>query len=188
MTSELPTQAEVESLREDFESSLSALENAILELTYVGNRKQVNPEDLAKLLTLGKEGSKKLTFLNKQLSKALGTVVSNGAVVEAGTASLERKDSTPKKGWKHDQLKAVVAEAVIKRHTNEETGAIDSPVHALLTEAFGYAGISYWKKGALSEIGVDADRYCTRGESTASFHVVESRPDNETKDDDDDFL
>ena len=187
MGTELPTEQDVTRTIETLEAALQELQTQVLELTYVGNRKDVDPAALATILASlkGLKGTMKL--MEDETSKALSTVTSDGATVEAGPVYLERRDSKPKKTWKHDQLKAIIIEKIIARHTDEESGAVDTPISVLIQEAFGYAGISYWKVGVLKEIGINANDYCQHGEAKANFSVVESAPPA-TKDEDDDFL
>lgn len=187
METELPTKDDVARTVEAVEAAIGQLEAQVLELTYVGNRKKVDPEALATVLASIKGFKSSIKLMEDEASKALSTVVSSGSVVEAGPVYLERKDGKPKKAWKHDQMKSVVIEKVIARHTDKDSGTLHTPVSVLMQEAFQYAGISYWKVGALKEIGVDANKYCEHGEAKATFNVVDSTPAS-TKDEDDDFL
>lgn len=187
MGTALPTEQQVTQTIEELDAALQTLQAQVLELTYVGNRKDVDPAALAAVLASLKGFKSTMKLMEDETSKALSTVTSDGATVEAGPVYLERRDSKPKKTWKHDQLKSIVIEKVIARHTDEESGTVDTPTSVLIQEAFQYAGISYWKVGALKEIGINANDYCQHGEAKASFSVVDSAP-QATKDEDDDFL
>lgn len=184
---ELPSSEEVNQSLTNIEDAASFLEGQVLELTYVGNRKQVDPEALASILARLKSIKTSLTLMESEASKALATIVSDGSIVDAGGAQLERKDSKPRKTWKHEQVKSVVIEKIMERHTDKDTGAITTPISVMIHEAFSYAGISYWKVAQLKEIGINADNYSSRGESKPKFTPVTQAPTT-NKDEEDDFL
>lgn len=184
---ELPSNESISASLSAVEEALRVLELQVLELTYVGNRKDVDPEALACILARSKEIKASFTIMETEAAKALSTIVSDGSVIEADGKQVERKDSKPRKTWKHDQLKSVVIEKVLERHRDPEDGTISTPTSVMIQEVLGYAGISYWKVGPLKEIGINPDNYCSKGEVKPKFSVVQSSP-TESKDEDDDFL
>lgn len=187
MGTELPTKEDAIKATQRVEEALADLESMVLELTYVGNRKSVDSEALGAVLASLKGFKSSLKLLEDETAKALSTVVSSGATVQAGPVYLERKDTKPKKTWQHDRLKSVIIEKVLARHTDKDSGTIDTPTSVLIQEAMSYAGISYWKVGALKDIGINANEYCAHGEAKPTFNVVTSTPEP-SKDEDDDFL
>lgn len=184
---ELPGKEEISGSLGVIEEALRVLELQVLELTYVGNRKDVDPEALACILARTKAIKSSITLMETEASKALSTIVSDGGIVEADNVQLERRDAKSKKTWKHDQLKSIVTEKVIARHTDPEDGTITTPISVLIQEAFSYAGIGYWKLGQLKEIGINGNSYCTTGEAKPKFNVVSQGP-ADNKDEEDDFL
>lgn len=94
------------------------------------------------------------TLLARQMDRDQLLVVPGGV--------FESKWSSPRKRWNHAQLKTVVAEKVLERAVDPDTGAVLAPPSQLIREAFEVVGISYWKVGELKGLGVNADHYCEK--------------------------
>lgn len=95
-------------------------------------------------------------------------VLPNGSTLKLGY-------SKPRKTWDHSRLAGVVAEKVLRKHVNEETGVIEAPTSVLMVEMFQYAHTDYWRVKALrDDLGLDPDKYCDAGQAEFSLQPVRS--------------
>jgi hypothetical protein len=78
--------------------------------------------------------------------------------VEGAVLEVRRADS--RKAWAHQDLAAEVADRLVQSSVDFETGEILKSPEELLREMVTYAGVSYWKVGALKQLGISADDYC----------------------------
>lgn len=78
--------------------------------------------------------------------------------VEGAVLEVRRADS--RKAWAHQDLAAEVAERLVQSAVDFETGEVLKTPEDLLREMVTYAGVSYWKVGALKQLGISADDYC----------------------------
>lgn len=85
--------------------------------------------------------------------------------VESGHA-VEYGFTSTRKTWDHAALKSVVAEAILARSMDFETGTLEAPASQLIQEALECVGISYWKVKELKALSIDPDRYCEKPDGT----------------------
>lgn len=88
-----------------------------------------------------------------------------------GGASLTRRESTPRKTWRHKELGAEVAHRIYASGFDFETGEMLKSTEELILELMKYAGIQYWKVKQLDKIGIAADKYCETGDPKSSIQI-----------------
>jgi hypothetical protein len=76
-----------------------------------------------------------------------------GAIME-----VRRADS--RKAWAHKEIAAKVAKNLVQASVDFETGEMLKSTEDLIQEVIEYAGVSYWKVGALTRLGITADEFC----------------------------
>lgn len=172
------------------DAAVKRLEHAALDAASVPNRGGVPLELYATVTRHIELHRRDLKVAGDEIAKALSMRVSSGGTIPtADGETLERSDGAPRKTWEHEQIRSVVAEALIKKYTDD--GAITAPLSVILVEAMSVPSISSWKVKPLRALGISPDSYCKRGDGKTSFRVVDLTDDNgegATNDDDDDFL
>lgn len=96
-------------------------------------------------------------------------------VVLSDGTQVEKSNSSNRKGWQHKDLANVVSDRLISGAVDFETGEIGKSTRDLMLEMLDYAGVGYWKVTSLAELGVDADQYCTKGDSRPTISVRRPR-------------
>lgn len=166
------------------------LEHAVIDAASVPNRKDVELSSYASAIEKIQGCQARLKVALTQAIKALSMRVSKGEIIETDQGiSMERKDGANRKSWQHDQLRAVVAEHLITKHTNAD-GVLDAPLSVIIVEALKFPSISGWKVTELREAGINPDSYCVKKDGTISFNVVNLSDDKTTEGatSDDDFI
>lgn len=79
--------------------------------------------------------------------------------------ALERRWSAARTEWSHEVIaKRVAAASRDERILNEATGEIEGESEAAARVVLSAAGIGYWRKGRLKELGIDPKDVCTPSE------------------------
>lgn len=94
--------------------------------------------------------------------------------VSDGSVQYNSSGAT-RRGWKHDQLRAIVAEKLIQSSVDDL--GVPAPPQVLIDKALQCVSISSWKVGELKKLGVSPDKYCENGTPTfsATVHRIEKR-------------
>jgi hypothetical protein len=85
--------------------------------------------------------------------------------------SYERKSGSPRKSWDHKALTREVTSRLVDSATDMDTGEIVKSPQELMVSLLDIVGVSYWKVTELSKIGINADNYCTLGESKTNIII-----------------
>lgn len=85
--------------------------------------------------------------------------------------AIERRWSKSRKGWRHKELAPIIVDRVERMAVNMDTGEIMLTPRQMMERMFDFVQPSYWRVGALQEIGINADDYCEAGESTPSLSI-----------------
>lgn len=87
-------------------------------------------------------------------------------------ASMEIRRSDSRKAWAHKEIAFQVAERLVQSSVDFETGEMMKSTEELVRGILDYAGVSYWKVGALSTIGISADDYCEVTEGKMKVRIT----------------
>lgn len=113
-----------------------------------------------------------LSLIYDDLANAVKTQMSHGETLSTNTgAVIECKMSKDRKGWQHQDLASVVANRIRTTAVDIETGEVLLSQHEMITKLLEYVQPSYWRVGKLQEIGIDADDYCTVGDSKQTLVI-----------------
>ena len=85
--------------------------------------------------------------------------------------AIERRWSKNRKGWRHKEIVPVVVDRVERMSINMDTGEITLTPRQMMERMFDFIQPSYWRVGALQEVGINADDYCEAGDSTPSLSI-----------------
>jgi hypothetical protein len=95
--------------------------------------------------------------LTEMLAEALG----RNTITVDGIGEVTVRQGAARKAWDHDQLlRVVLARSRDERIVDPETGEAEDLAEATLRVLTECAHIDYWRKGALSERGLDVDEFC----------------------------
>lgn len=126
--------------------------------------------DLAHLLLVVRRGMKALGRLEDDIEDALYLAIPGKSTEVEGVGLVEKKRGGYRKTWDHDALlRLVTARARDERRFDEATGEYEAEAEAVSRVLSACAGIGYWRVGALTERGIDADEYCERVEGRPSI-------------------
>jgi hypothetical protein len=87
-------------------------------------------------------------------------------------ASIEIRRGDSRKAWAHKEIAFEVAERLVQSSVDFETGEMLKSTEELVRNILDYAGVSYWKVGALSTIGISADDYCEVTEGKMKVRIT----------------
>lgn len=76
------------------------------------------------------------------------------------SAVMEVRRADSRKAWAHKDIAAKVAKTLVQTSVDFETGEMLKSTEDLIQELIEYAGVSYWKVGALARLGITADEFC----------------------------
>lgn len=177
---------------ERLESHVEQLEKLVAmteQMRSPAERDKMSEDEMAQALVLTDVCTKLTKKASENIKAALNVILSAGIVLEIPEyqVTVEKRVAAPKKGWKHDELVPVVAEAILERHRDPEFGVIDTPYSLLMAEMFEYASVSYWRVKKLKELGIPVEEYCETGEAKTSFAIGRTTT-VERKEQDDDFF
>lgn len=113
-----------------------------------------------------------LSLIYDDLANAVKAKLQHGETVATTNGStIECKMSKDRKGWQHQDLANVVANRIKATSVDIDTGEVLLSQHDMITKLLDYVQPSYWRVGKLQEIGVDADDYCTVGDSKKNLVI-----------------
>ena len=149
-------------LQEDLQASLDKLDEAI---NY--ERSADDPERTMRLIFLGfivGEAKKTIAALQRVAAEILLKSDWDRSPFQNQHFSMETKTGQPRKKWDHDGLAAAVAKRISDSAIDMDTGEILKSAQQMIKELLEYAAPSYWRVGALRDLGIDPDDFCDVGE------------------------
>ena len=109
----------------------------------------------------------------------VGKVMGEASNIMLPNGEVEKSYNTKRTGWQHKDLANVVAEKLMQRAIDMDTGEVMVNQHDLITQLLNYVQPSYWKVGELSKLGLNADNYCIAGETKVSIIVRKGGTESE---------
>ena len=91
--------------------------------------------------------------------------------IKVNGATVEIKQGSPRKAWKHDELLDVVSHRIYQKSVDLDTGEITKSPTDMMADLLKYAAVGYWRVSALADLNVDANDYCEVGESKKSVII-----------------
>lgn len=84
---------------------------------------------------------------------------------------LKCKSGAPRKSWDNENLLKVVYDRIQSSSVDMDTGEMMLSQEEIITKLLDYIQPSYWRVGALNEIGINADQYCEVGEPKTNIAI-----------------
>lgn len=89
----------------------------------------------------------------------------NGAV-------LEYREGASRKKWNHKDLSELLAKRIVETSFDFDTGEVTRSFEEIAQEILKYAGVGYWRVRQLEKIGINADKYCEKGDPKESISIT----------------
>jgi hypothetical protein len=90
--------------------------------------------------------------------------------LESGV-ELKCKAGSPRKSWDNENLLKVVYDRIQKSSIDMDSGEVMLSQEEIILKLLDYIQPSYWRVGALNELGVNADQYCEVGEPKTNIAI-----------------
>lgn len=90
--------------------------------------------------------------------------------LESG-AELKCKSGAPRKSWDSEGLMKTVHSRLKQSSVDMDTGEVGLSDDEIALKLLDYFQPSYWRVGALNELGINADQYCEVGEPKTSIAI-----------------
>lgn len=84
---------------------------------------------------------------------------------------LKCKSGAPRKSWDNENLLKVVYDRIQSSSVDMDTGEMMLSQEEIILKLLDYIQPSYWRVGALNEIGINADQYCEVGETKTNIAI-----------------
>lgn len=137
----------------------------------------VGVDSLAYVLHELRQARQALSDAERDVEAKLAEAMPTKEMAVDGLA-LERRWSAARTEWSHEVIaKRVAAASRDERILNESTGEIEGESEAAARVVLSAAGIGYWRKGRLKELGIDPTEVCTpseEGRHTVRLSVLDA--------------
>ena len=147
---------------------IAALEVKLVEYT----KDDHSVEESADLLLELNLAKRDMGFLYDGLSIWLGRVMAGNQILDLrDRASVERKMSASRSGWRHKDLARDVLNRIEQSSVDMETGEVVLSPNQMVMKMLDYLQPSYWRVGALNKIGLNPDNYCESSDPKISVII-----------------
>jgi len=157
---------------------LGEFKKSLIELDFKANEvilSEPSIEDVGELLLELNDIKAQVSYIYGAVLAAAGEVMDNVESVSLPNgATLEKRWSKDRKGWRHKDLIEAVADRIDQMAIDLDTGERTMSSREMMTKVLDFVQPSYWRITALDSVGISADEYCESGESKAS--VVLRKP------------
>lgn len=96
-----------------------------------------------------------------EVEAALAACLGKDLFVVEGVGAFQRKGSVTRKAWDSQSLFGTVASRAVNMREPDADGCITAPEAVVLDSLQKCVGVSYWRVGALRDLGIDPDEYCS---------------------------
>jgi len=129
-------------------------------------------EESAELLLELNLAKRDMSFLYDGLSSWLGGAMDGNQILGLrDMATVERKMSASRSGWKHKALVRDVMDRIEQSSVDMDTGEVVLSPSEMGIKILEYLQPSYWRVGALNKIGLNPDNYCESSQPKVSVIV-----------------
>ena len=129
-------------------------------------------EESAELLLELNLAKRDMGFLYDGLSTWVGGAMDGNQILGLrDMATIERKMSASRSGWKHRDLARDVMGRIEQSSVDMDTGEVVLSPIEMGMKIMDYLQPSYWRVGALNKIGLNPDNYCESSEPKVSVIV-----------------
>jgi len=117
-----------------------------------------------------------LSILVKQIETILIERMAETDAVPVSSGEMVVKEwSKNRKGWQHKELAVAVSEKIQMLSVDMDTGERIMDTAQMIQAMLDYVQPSYWRVGALSNIGLNADDYCQAGDAEPKIRIEKTK-------------
>lgn len=109
------------------------------------------------------------SFATKMIER-MNTEKSTDVKLQSGV-ELKCKSGSPRKSWDSENLMKTVYSRLRQSSVDMDTGEVGLSDDEIVLKLLDYFQPSYWRVGALNELGINADQYCEVGEAKTSIAI-----------------
>jgi hypothetical protein len=109
------------------------------------------------------------SFATKMIER-MNTEKSTDVKLDSGV-ELKCKSGAPRKAWDNENLMKTVHSRLRQSSVDMDTGEVGLSDDEIVLKLLDYFQPSYWRVGALNELGINADQYCEVGEPKTSIAI-----------------
>lgn len=156
---------------------ISTHKKAIIDLYENVNSFQVEDvTDACNIFVAVSEMKTSIALIFDEIQKKVLDALDNDVVNVDENVSVEKRWSTPRKAWRHQELTDEVTRRIMQMSIDMDTGERILTTEEMMKKLMDFVNPSYWRVKALNEIGISADQYCEVGESKPSIYI--NKPKN----------
>jgi hypothetical protein len=143
---------------------------------FLNNEKTLNSEleealgHLVELNKLKKEISELYDSYSSKMIDRMESVNEKEVKLQSG-AELKCKSGAPRKAWDSENLMKTVYSRLRQSSVDMDTGEVGLSDEEIVIKLLDYLQPSYWRVGALNELGINADQYCEVGEPKTNIAI-----------------
>jgi hypothetical protein len=93
-------------------------------------------------------------------TEAINRIEYTPVPIETDAGTVEVQGGNKRKGWDHERLAGIVIKRILQSSIDLDTGERLLSPEEMIQEFRKYVGVSYWRVGALKDIGLTAASYC----------------------------
>jgi hypothetical protein len=86
-------------------------------------------------------------------------------------AEIKCKTGSPRKAWDNQGLMMQVFDRLQQSSVDMDTGEVTLSTEEIVNKILDYVQPSYWRVGALNDLGINADQYCEVGEPKTNIAI-----------------
>lgn len=155
---------------------LAAIKNlrkqiADLDMEVMVALENADQQEAAEMLLALNLAKRDLAYVYDSVSAKIATLLADDIIELDDGAVIERKIASSRTGWRHKDLGRDVANRIVQSSVDLETGEIALSPSEMVQKLLDYVQPSYWRAGALGQIGINPDNYCETSEPKTSIIV-----------------
>lgn len=127
-------------------------------------------ENLVYLNKAKKELADIYDSFSKKMVERMNEEKSTDIKLESGV-ELKCKSGSPRKSWDSENLMKTVYSRLRQSSVDMDTGEVGLSDDEIVLKLLDYFQPSYWRVGALNELGINADQYCEVGEPKTTIAI-----------------
>ena len=128
-------------------------------------------EELGAIFTGLEEARAELKLACDLVQAQLLLSVTDDQEVSVGGKTLRVSYATPRKAWKHAELREVVMDRLTQLAIDPDTGEVNLTPRQAVGRILEFAHVDYWRAKQLKELDINPDRYCEQGEDKRTIRI-----------------
>lgn len=157
---------------------ISAVDTAISDLyrnVQLLKDDNLSVQELSEILVAISNMKSDIQLILDDMSKIVAKAMDEDMLTLGDGTSIERRDSSARKAWKHKDLAEAVSERIQRMAVDMDTGEVLLSSRQMMEKMLDYLQPSYWRVGALNSIGINADNFCEVSEPKETIVIRKAK-------------